>query len=307
MNDSKRPTILIVDDDKYCINMLVSLLSDKYETVIKSSGEEAVLAVNSLPIDLVLLDMYMPGMDGSAVLALISKRCKKNGVPILFITAETNTVTEARMLALGAADYIAKPICSAVVKARIKVHLDLAFHTRELKAAVKALDFLARVDPLTGLGNRRQFYEVFNIERSRAQRYEHQLCIILFDIDNFKIINDTYGHLAGDGVLVEFARKAIEFTRTSDVFARIGGEEFAYLMPQTSLSHAQDTADRFRQKIADTEFDIGDDQSIRVTVSGGVSEVLHDDDDLDCSILRADKALYTAKSNGRNCVVIFDQ
>jgi diguanylate cyclase (GGDEF)-like protein len=307
MNSPARPTILIVDDDITCREVLTQVLSDEYQTVAKDCGADAIIAVNSLEIDIVLLDLQMPEMDGEAVLALIRENCIQKGIPVFFITATTDVETEVRMLSLGAADYITKPINSALVKGRIKVHLELALRTKELKAAVEELHLLARFDPLTGLGNRRHFYEAFDNERARSLRYSYPLSFIVFDIDHFKLVNDTFGHQAGDDVLIEFAKQAIEFTRESDVFVRLGGEEFACMMPQTPLSHAREVADRFRQRIASTEFDIGNSQPIKITVSCGVSELLVGDADIDSAISRADKALYSAKDNGRNCVFVFGQ
>ena len=167
------------------------------------------------------------------------------------------------------------------------------------------LEKIAFLDPLTGSVNRRKFEELANMELERAIRYEHSVSFLMLDLDLFKRINDSYGHATGDEVLKEFARLCRDSIRNVDIFARIGGEEFVIILPETDALSAEKFANRLRMMIASHRIDI-DGKSIEYTVSIGVA-IYDFKDDLTLEILldRADKALYEAKESGRNRVVVY--
>lgn len=166
------------------------------------------------------------------------------------------------------------------------------------KQLYKVLSFQ---DPLTGIYNRKKFYDELNKEMERVKRYDQRLSLVMFDVDKFKNVNDTYGHQVGDEVLIEITNIVTNTIRKTDVFSRYGGEEFAILMPGTFLEGAVEIADRLRKLIECHHFrSVG-----RVTCSFGVSG-LDALDNTDSFILKADTALYKAKGNGRNRVEKFD-
>ena len=171
---------------------------------------------------------------------------------------------------------------------------------RELEQVLEREQIKARTDGLTGLYNRRHFFELTGSLVAVAQRYGTPLSLIMFDIDHFKLINDRLGHQAGDRILERIAQIAREHTRASDALARYGGEEFILALPNTGLDDALVTAEDLRKRIADYQQFAGDPQ-LRVTISAGVAGFGHGVDTLDRLIQRADEALYAAKHAGRNC------
>jgi len=172
----------------------------------------------------------------------------------------------------------------------------------ERKEAEEELRKLATTDPLTGALNRRRFMELGEEELYRARRYANPLSILMLDLDHFKKINDTHGHAAGDDVLVRFVEKCVEELRLSDSFGRLGGEEFAALLPETDTEGAKVVADRLRKRIGDLDLR-SNGKKIRFTVSIGVSQLRESDPNIEPVLNRADSALYKAKNAGRNTVV----
>jgi len=182
--------------------------------------------------------------------------------------------------------------------------LERAHLLESIQAANERLEHIARTDGLTGLFNRRYFHEQFNNEFERARRYQTPLSCMIFDVDNFKQVNDGYGHLIGDSVLVESANRLQRRVRSTDLCARYGGEEFVVLMPQTDHEGAERQAERVRSTVADAPFD-GLPSGQGVTVSVGVA--VYDDAHMrgPADLLRAaDNALYEAKSGGKNQVIM---
>lgn len=174
---------------------------------------------------------------------------------------------------------------------------------RELREALAREQLMARTDGLTGLNNRRHFLEVAAHEWAVARRYGLPLAMMLFDIDRFKLINDTAGHQMGDEILKRVARAASERLRAADVLGRYGGEEFIVLFPGSTAQQAAVVAERIRQAIAADGIETGA-ARVSATISAGLAEALSDQDTLEQLIRRADRALYEAKAKGRNCIVV---
>lgn len=179
------------------------------------------------------------------------------------------------------------------------------FDIRERKALELELQNLANRDTLTGLYNRRKFYELANQELSRSHRTKSPVSLMMIDIDHFKQINDTYGHAMGDMVLQSLADTMQHALREMDVIARLGGEEFAILLPETSLKQTTELAQRLRLKIANESVAVAEGAEIKFTVSIGIDEWRESDPNLDALLNRCDTAMYQAKNSGRNCVVAF--
>lgn len=178
------------------------------------------------------------------------------------------------------------------------------FQQRELEEKKKKLRKLARYDQLTGLLNRRSFENELEEEFERSQRYDNKLSVLMIDLDHFKEINDTYGHQAGDQVLEVVGELLHKHTRTSDSGGRYGGEEFCVFLPETDSNRAKKTAQRFRESLKDHEFGTEDGESFRVTCSIGVAERTDEMSNFTRLIKSADKALYDAKQQGRDRVIV---
>jgi diguanylate cyclase (GGDEF)-like protein len=179
----------------------------------------------------------------------------------------------------------------------------VAFHdVTERKQFELELEQRAQTDALTGLNNRRHFYELAESELSRSRRYSAPMTLLMLDLDNFKSINDTHGHHAGDEVLQSFSQTCLKTLREIDIIARIGGEEFVVLMPETSSEQALEAAERLRIALAESEVVAGQGERLHFTVSIGVACLSAGDRNIDDVLKRADEAMYQAKHAGRNTV-----
>ena len=171
----------------------------------------------------------------------------------------------------------------------------------EKKLIQEELERLATTDPLTGIFNRRSFFDMANREIRRSVRYNYPFSLLMLDIDHFKRVNDTYGHGFGDQVIQRFTEACNECLREEDIFGRVGGEEFSIVLVSAGLDGASCVADRIRQKWSDTELQV-EGKNVSFTVSIGVADLLNPRESVDMVMERADKALYSAKQSGRNQV-----
>ncbi|WP_372999967.1 bacteriohemerythrin [Sulfurimonas sp.] len=193
-----------------------------------------------------------------------------------------------------------------LLKGDIYTQLYLSRKELEIKKHQKEnikLEELAFIDPLTGTLNRRKFEELSNLELERSKRYKSDLSFLMLDIDHFKIINDTYGHAIGDDILKHFSSICLDMARSLDIVARIGGEEFIIMLPETTSEGAYIFAERFREKIYSCEVEL-EGQVIKYSVSIGIA-VLDKDKEVKEILQKADKALYKAKESGRNCTIVY--
>ncbi len=295
------PKILLVDDAPENIRMLRNLLKEDARLLFATSGVDALETARLERPDLILLDVLMPGMDGYEVCQHLKSMPETKDIPVIFVTGLTEETDESRGLELGAIDYITKPFAPGIVRIRVQNHLALRRVTRELQLANAQLKRLATIDPLTGVSNRRHFFDLVEEEIERMRRYRHPASMFMLDLDHFKLLNDTHGHDAGDRALAEVAQEVRGLLRGHDLFGRMGGEEFAGFLPETNIDAAFSVCERLRERIAEIEIRAGS-NIVRFTASIGVAAVEIDDESPDASLKRADKALYTVKSNGRDGV-----
>jgi len=296
-NKEKQAKILVVDDEKINLDVLISLLKPYYRTVAAKSGEQVFKRLEIPPLpDLILLDIMMPGMDGYEVCRKLKEDNMTPDIPVIFITGKTDEQDEAKGFQAGAVDYIIKPFRPLIALARVKTHI-------ELKRRGDMLERLAGLDGLTGIPNRRQFDQFLATEWKRSVRYNHTISLIIMDIDYFKLFNDHYGHAEGDECLKKVANVISQsMLRSTDLTARYGGEEFACVLPETDYEGAITTANRIMKSIQ--SMGIHHEQSNvseYVTVSIGVASLNPQRKDKPLDLIEmADKALYEAKGNGRN-------
>jgi diguanylate cyclase (GGDEF)-like protein len=222
-----RQRVLIVDDQPANIRVMAEVLQGDYELFFATNGAKALEIVAANDIELVLLDVVMPDMDGFEVCQRLKGDMRSARIPVIFVTAREETHDETRGFEAGAVDYIIKPIVPPIVRARVRTHL-------ELKRARDLLEKMASIDGLTGIANRRQLDTYLAQEWKRAAGSGSPMSIAIIDVDHFKQFNDTHGHAKGDECLRSIGQALGSIARRgSDLAARYGGEEFAIVMPDT--------------------------------------------------------------------------
>lgn len=294
-----RARLLIVDDEPINIRMLDAMLRDDYDISAATSGELALKRAFTTPPDLILLDIQMPTMDGYEVCRRLKDNEHTRDIPIIFVTAKTDTAEEIRGLELGAVDYITKPFHPLIVRIRLKNHL-------ELKQQRDLLNRLSSLDGLTGIANRRFFDRFLAQEWSRAIRSDDEISLIMIDVDHFKNFNDNYGHIAGDDCLKAISRALTEvISRSTDLVARYGGEEFVCVLSSTGLEGATTVAEKLRastEALAIPHAYSSTSPAVTISVGSatakpGLTDLLPAD-----LLVAADQQLYLAKKSGRNQV-----
>ena len=302
---SETATLLVVDDDSDARAFLRAVLeSDGLQVREAATGAEALAVLSRERVQLVLLDVCMPAMDGFAVAEAIKRR-PGSFIPIILLTAADDPASRARGIAAGADEILGKPVHPFELRLRVRAMLRIQHLTAELHAANRRLQSLARTDELTGVRNRRGLRSVLEREFLRAERYGGRLALLALDLDRFKEVNDAHGHAVGDQVLRAVAQAVKGALRQVDVVGRTGGEEFVVVAPETTLDEALVVAERLRVAVAEASVTTPSGARVRVTVSCGVAA--HRElraATVDELLAAADAALYRAKALGRDRVEI---
>ncbi|WP_226812719.1 GGDEF domain-containing response regulator [Aliarcobacter butzleri] len=301
--EHKKPTILIVDDMTTNLLLLSDLLKDDYNIKISKSGTKALEILNAPnDIDLVLLDIEMPDINGYEVCKELKNNNKTKNLPIVFITAKNSEEDEEFALNLGAIDYITKPFSKAILRLRLKNHL-------ELKLKTDLLEQLSMYDGLTNIRNRRFFDEAFEKTFLEVKREKISLAVLMIDIDFFKPYNDNYGHGKGDEALkkVAFALQST-IKRPTDLVARYGGEEFVILLKDIDKPGLETIAKNLLEAVRDLKITHDFSKVANfITVSIGISYYNTNKDITKIELLiKADETLYKVKNSGRNNFSILD-
>jgi diguanylate cyclase (GGDEF)-like protein len=305
------PTVLIVDDDELVLGHLTDLVTAAgYGVRTAATGEEALTALENSAASVVVTDLNMPGMNGLDLCRRIRERARPGYVYIILLTVRDQEEDVLVGLDAGADDYLSKRTSAAQFTARLRIAKRVLALEYSLKSALEKKHHLAMTDALTGAYNRRYFTRHLGRELKRAQRFGGDVSLLMLDIDHFKEVNDTYGHLVGDVVLRKMSRLiSRSLSRTTDWCARLGGEEFAVVLEGTNLADARLCAEKVRQAIAGTPINTiaG---AVRITVSVGVSGLEELADRGTATVLslqeRADINLYASKAGGRNRVTMSD-
>jgi len=277
--------LLIVDDQPANVRVMAEALRDQYELYFATSGAKALEIAATSPIELVLLDVVMPDLDGFEVCKRLKSDERTSKIPVIFVTAREEISDEARGFDVGGVDYITKPIQPLIVRARVRTHL-------ELKQARDLLESLATLDGLTGIANRRRFDSWLQREWQRCARGGLPFSLALVDVDHFKNYNDTHGHARGDDCLRTVARILAGVTRRpTDLAARYGGEEFGLLFPETDATSMRLLLRAALTAVRESEVTVSI-GAVTITPSNGVEPGV--------ALEAADELLYTAKEEGRD-------
>lgn len=301
--------ILIVDDDKTNLAMAKRGLSDIYKISAVTMGSQALKFLENNTCDLILLDINMPEMDGFEVLEIIKSNEAHKNIPIIFLTADSDAVTENRCLEAGALDFIAKPFVQSVMRSRISRILELEDMRKKLADKLEQkiqeitdIKSKSQQDALTGLWNRAYTENAVNELVADGTRG----VLFMIDMDNFKAINDNYGHIEGDNTLKMFADTMRKFAKKEDVLCRIGGDEFVmFIKDPNSKSEvgnlAGDIISDLCYKIEEKKYETNS------SVSIGIAQIPEDGEDFATAYNAADKALYYVKQNGKNSYHFFSE
>ncbi len=293
--------VLVVEDNPGDYDLVVEYLSDvsntRYHFDHCVSLQEVVEIIKFTNIDVILLDLSLP--DSSGIDTVCNVRNLNKTLPIVVLTGTDSDDLGEQAIQQGAQEYLNKNELNGRMLARV-----IKYAIKRKKMDEK-LETLALTDPLTGLYNRRYFFERGWNEYVRARRYQHHLAVIMLDLDFFKQINDKYGHACGDMVLMKVAKLFSQSLRDVDLVARFGGEEFIILIPETDKAGVDFVAQRIRQEIYDTPMEHNG-KNFNISASLGIALVEDVVGDFETMINQADIALYYAKENGRNRVETYD-
>ncbi|HEY9079934.1 diguanylate cyclase [Magnetovibrio sp.] len=287
--------VLVVDDDES--------LATHTELVLQGAGMDAQKTTDPQKIfeilddfspELILLDLYMPGCDGQDIAAVIRQREEYAGIPIVFLSGEADKTKQLSAMEMGGDDFLTKPIKASHLISSVRIR---AGRFRQLRS------FMVR-DSMTGLFNHTTTKQMLDTEIARVRRSGAELALASLDIDHFKNVNDTYGHAVGDRVIKSLARMLRQRLRSADVIGRMGGEEFAAILPESGLEEAARVFDQIRKAFSEIVFHT-DGTQFNVTISCGVASFADHNTATSLSDA-ADKALYAAKHGGRNQVVKAD-
>lgn len=290
--------ILIVDDSVVQAAQLKSILEEDYDITIAHTAEKGLSYASCQDFSLILLDVVMPDMDGFMLLKKLQEEIITRSIPVILITSLSDIQNEQRGFTLGAVDYITKPFHPIIVQARVNTHIKLYKYRKQVEQQ-------SMTDQLTGIANRRK-HDLFSVTKWReATRLKIPFTICMFDIDHFKAYNDTFGHPAGDKVIIAVANTLSTYLRrTTDFVARYGGEEFVAIILGGEARTHYNYMNQLRKGIEDLHIPHAPSVNKWVTVSiGGVTVLPTDSTQYPSYLNIADTMLYDAKRFGRNQVV----
>jgi diguanylate cyclase (GGDEF)-like protein len=324
VKEKQRHSILIVDDVPKNIQVAASILKENgYQMAFAQDGHTALAQIDSKRFDLILLDIMMPQMDGFEVCRRIKANPENREIPIIFLTAKDDTDSIVSGFELGAVDYLTKPFNGAELQARVKTQLDLyrskkalietnARLSKEIAERIKAEQELERSkekyrilsihDGLTGFYNTRYLYDAMETLIADSHRDETKFSLIFLDIDNFKHVVDTHGHLNGSQALVEVAQTIDQCLESPAYGVAYGGDEFVVVLPGFDHKQAMDKAEQIRSSMLETIYLPTVNNGVHLQASFGVATYPDDATDIKSILAKADQAMFRIKTKGKNAV-----
>jgi diguanylate cyclase (GGDEF)-like protein len=304
-NPRKRSRVLMVEDSRLSLEVYAQRLERRgYAVSSAVSAEEARVRLDEAQPDIVLLDVFMPKVSGFEFLRELRSSPRTSTTPVILISALSDTKHIVEGLELGANDYVTKPIVMPILTARMEALLRSQELVRRLEVQTELLSKLAAFDDLTGAYNRRSMFHHLEAELSRCKRYGRSVSVLMVDIDHFKRVNDSHGHLVGDQALRSIAGIMQAELRAMDLLCRYGGEEFCAILPETNHPGAARAAERLRSAVERSPIE-HEALKLSLTVSvGGASWSNPAGNEVPDLLARADESLLEAKRGGRNCVRI---
>jgi two-component system cell cycle response regulator len=301
-------TILIIDDSRLIREMLKDVLRPAgYRIIEAETGHEGIVTARGSRPDLIIVDIVMPEMDGIEACRVLNKMSETSGIPVIILTVRASTADIKAGLEAGAVDYITKPFNGDELLARV----DSAVKIKEFKDQIESLKLrfkeITSTDDLTGLKNAAYFWDYLGREIKKSARKQVPLSLVIIDLDDFKTVNDSFGHIFGDEVLKEVAQTLKGALGKKRMIARYGGEEFVAVLSNTDEDRAFAVTERMRSTLAHREFSRGG-KTFVISSSCGVATMTHHGGDLmeePVSLFeRADRALYEAKMSGKGMTVV---
>ena len=295
--------VLVVEKSRFTTQRLSEYLGEAdHEVVCAETGERALELGRAQQFDLVIVGIDLGGEDGLRLCSQFRSQEETRHLPLLLLLEDMDLPRLAKGLDLGVTDYLVKPLDRGELLARVRTQVRRRRYHDRLRERIQTSMSMAFTDSLTGLYNRR--YLMTHLDRKLMGIAEtgKPVSVMLFDVDHFKAVNDTHGHGVGDDVLVKLAEVASDNLRSVDLVARLGGEEFVVVMPESNAATAIQVAERLCAQVAESTIDLPDGTPLSVTISIGVATSETAEEMADDLIERADGALYTAKNAGRNRV-----
>ena len=297
-----KSVILVIDDNMLVCTIVKDILKTKYEHIITmQDAEQGIAMAKKVLPDLILLDVVLISTDGFQVCQKIKANSITKHIPVMFVTSESGREIISHCFEAGAVDYIRKPFVPVELLARVGVHLENRKRKLEMQTLIKEMASLLSHDELTKVYTRRFFMQ----EIQRYLAIKHQFTLAIVDVDNFKVVNDSYGHIIGDSILALVAKALQDNCRQGDLVARWGGEEFIMMFPSTGMKATAGIVERMRKTISEIEVPY-ENQMVRVTATFGFCEAqlcLP----IEKNITMADKALYEGKKQGKNCCIRYHE
>lgn len=296
--------ILLVEDSATLRFAMRNYIIDAgHEPLIARSGEEALQLLENTPVDMIIMDVEMPGLNGFETTRLIREWLAGHWIPIIFVTGLNEDENYREGIEAGGDDYLIKPVSFMIIKAKIRAMERIAEMRDQLHQLNAELEALSQLDSLTQIYNRRTFNELAQQQWALAKRHQQPVSALMIDVDHFKLFNDHYGHPAGDACLKKVSQ-AIKscIHRSSDIFGRYGGEEFVVLLPETDAKGAQRVAQAISEALEQLALrhDVSPTANHVTASIGGATCLRTTGHDLEELIKNADRALYKAKRAGRN-------
>lgn len=304
MESADKARVLVVEDKNFEQRKIQETLQrDQDDVTVTENGAKTMELVATQEFDVLIVSLNLAGEDGLRLCSHLKSSERTRSIPIVMIGGEEDMPRIAHGLEIGAHDYILRPVDRNELLARVRTQVRRKRFQERLRSTYEISLSMALTDSLTGLYNRR--YLEVHLEKLllKNQESKKSLAVLLVDIDHFKQVNDKYGHTAGDEVLQIFSQRLLGNLRSFDLVARLGGEEFAVILPDVSEQRAWMVGERLRASISDVAFNVTGHEGIAITTSIGAALIDHNQHTKHEVLERADKCLYEAKKGGRNAVV----